>query len=73
MGGKHGLTVAEAVVSLAVVVLLAVVLLPMLARQREEARRLRCQRGLSHLAQGMPTYFNEGDGQLYPWRAGRPG
>jgi type II secretory pathway pseudopilin PulG len=74
MKRTHGLTLAEVVISLAVVALLAFLLLPALARKRDEVRRLRCRNNLNQMAKGMATYINElGDGRYYPWPGGRKG
>jgi type II secretory pathway pseudopilin PulG len=74
MKRTDGLTLAEVVISLAVVVLLAFLLLPTVARKREEARRTRCMSNLNQLAKAMATYLNQlGDDRFYPWPAGRPG
>ena len=64
------------VVALVVVVLVigvgGAVGLPLLARYREEARRITCRSHLNSLAKGMATYLNEhGDNRWYPWPTGR--
>ncbi len=52
---------------LLVVGILAAMLVPALARAREEARRIRCRTHLNWLAKGMATYLNEhGDNRWYP-------
>ena len=62
---ERSLTLAELVVTLAIVEFLAVggLLMWRLAVAREEARRIRCRRNLNALAKGFATYLNErGDG-----------
>jgi len=55
-----------------VVAILAAMLLPALARAREEARRIRCRGNLHQIARGMFTYLNEhGDNRYYPFPLGR--
>ena len=59
------------VIGLAVVLLvlavLAGMLLPSLARSREEARRIRARNNLNQIAKGFATYLNEhGDNRFYP-------
>jgi len=60
-----GLTLVELLVLIGVIALIAGLILPGMARQREESRRLRCRNNLDQLAKGMASYQNEhGDG----WR-----
>ena len=55
-----------------VVAVLAAMLLPALARAREEARRIRCRNNLNQVAKAMATYLNEhGDNRFYPFPLGR--
>ena len=57
---------------LMVIAILAGMLLPALARAREEARRIRCRNNLHQIAMGMATYLNEhGDCRYYPFPLGR--
>ena len=79
-GGSSGPTIAIIVVAvgcgglmlLFVVAILAGMLLPALARAREEARRIRCRNNLNQIAKGMATYLNEfGDNRFYPCPLGR--
>ena len=55
----------------AMVGILAAMILPAIARAREEARRIRCRNNLNQVARGMATYLNEhGDNRFYPYPLG---
>ncbi|MFP4056086.1 MAG: DUF4339 domain-containing protein [Candidatus Brocadiia bacterium] len=53
-------------------IVLSLMMLPALARAREEARRIRCRNNLNQMAKGMATYLTElGDNRFYPCPLGR--
>jgi len=77
MSHKRGFTVFDLVLlviigGFAMVLIFFGMLLPALARGREEARRIRCRNKLNQLAKGMATYLVEhGDNRVYPCPLGR--
>jgi len=70
---RSGFSLVELIIVVLVLGALAGLLLPVLARRREEARRIRCRNNLNHLAQGMATYLREwnGDGRFFSCPLGR--
>jgi len=69
---QRGLTRVEAIITVVVLGVLAVVGFAWLGREREEARRVRCRNNLNQLAKGMATYLNpHGSGRHYPCPLGR--
>lgn len=65
-------TVLEVILVILVVGILAFMLLPLLARAREEVNPIRCRFHLQRLARGLATYVSaHGDGRFYPWPVGR--
>jgi len=69
---RGGFTIIELVIVVLIVGALAGLLLPLLARRREESRRIRCRNNLNQLAKGMATYLNpHGSGRHFPCPLGR--
>jgi prepilin-type N-terminal cleavage/methylation domain-containing protein len=81
MKTRHGFTLTDLLVAVAVLAVCAALMLPAAsgarlrlpwARAREEARRIRCRNNLNQMAKGMATYLNEhGDNRFYPCPLGR--
>ena len=70
--GRSGFSLVELVIVVLVLAALAGLLLSVLARRREEARRIRCRNNLNQLAKGMATYLNpHGPGRFYVCPLGR--
>ena len=64
--------IAHTVIVVLIVGALAGLLLPLLARRREEARRIRCRNNLNQLAKGMATYLDpHGENRFFPTPLGR--
>ena len=67
MRHSRGLTLAELVLTLAVMAVLILIVVPTLIWRREEARRTRCRSNLDQLARGIGPYLNNhGDGRFLP-------
>lgn len=63
--GYRGLTLIELLVVLAIVAMLAAILLPVLARAREQSRKTVCQSNLKQISLAFAAYVSDYDG-LYP-------
>jgi prepilin-type processing-associated H-X9-DG protein/prepilin-type N-terminal cleavage/methylation domain-containing protein len=64
---KVGFTLVELLVVLAVLTVLAALLLPVLARAREEARRVTCLSNLRQIGQAYLLYTQDWDQRLSHW------
>jgi len=66
MMSRRGFTLIELLVVMAIVVLLAGLLLPVLAHAREHARRTRCLNNLRQIGIAIALYAGDHDGYVYP-------
>jgi len=72
MKKRQGMTLLELLIVVFVVAIVAGLLIPALARKREEDRRIRCRNNLNQLAKGMASYIDDrGDNRFYPVPLGR--
>ncbi len=69
MRQREGFTIIELMFVIAIIGVLAAILLPALARAREQGRRASCMANLSQLGLALRLYAEEHDGRL-PWREG---
>ena len=68
---KKGFTLIELLVVIAVIAILAGLLLPAIARAREEARKLNCKSQLRQIGIAMVSYVdNFGKSRYYPYDGG---
>ncbi len=64
-GSKRAFTLIELLVVIAIIAILAALLLPALARAKDEARRIQC---LNHLRQmGIALHMYVDDSHVYPY------
>ena len=63
---RRGFTLIELLVVIGIIALLAALLLPALARAKEQARRAKCLSNLKQVALGIKLFGQENDG-TYPW------
>lgn len=65
-------TLVELLVVVGIIAILIAVLLPALARAREQGKQVACASNLRQLGQAMLIYSHDNGGQLYPIDAGGP-
>lgn len=61
---KQGFTLVELLVVIAIIALLMGILMPALARVRDQAQTIVCRSGLKNLALGWTMYIDDNDGEL---------
>ena len=69
---KKGFTLIELLVVIAIIAILASMLLPVLARAREEGRRAACKNNLKQIATACAMY-SMSNNEVYPCNAAYPG
>jgi prepilin-type N-terminal cleavage/methylation domain-containing protein len=62
---RHGFTLIEVLVVIAIVSLLIAILLPTMAAARQSSRRLACQSNLRQIATAWQTYLDQSDGYFF--------
>ena len=72
MKNKKGFTLIELLVVIAIIAILASMLLPVLARAREEGRRTSCKNNLRQIGMALSMYASSWD-ELYPYHGNYTG
>ena len=69
---RRGFTLLELVIVLAILLVLAAILMPVLAGAEERARQTSCESNLHHLAKAFSLYRADHDGRQPPEMSGSP-
>ena len=69
---RHAFTLVELLVVIGIIAILIGVLLPSLARAREQAKQVACASNFRQIGLSMLIYANANRGQLFPTDAGGP-
>ena len=67
---RHGFTLVELLVVVAIIAILASILFPVFSRARESARRATCQSNLKQIGLGIMQYAQDYDGSMPPSQLG---
>ena len=70
--GRKGFTLIELLVVIAIIAILAALLLPVLSKAKDKAKRLGCINNLRQMGQGAIIYAGDFSDSLPPWRGYAP-